>query len=1113
VLLSIVAAVGPANAQSTLGTVRGTVTDPQGAAVRGAAVLVVDEATGVPRSIETDQEGRFEANNLRPGSYRVEVVTTSFKKFERTGLVVRTGGVAFVEAKLELGGVSETVTVSSDAVNNLVTESPAVSIAMDSQQLRDLPRNSRDMQDFLLLNPNVLGGSDDIQFLGGRTYGVSYVQDGQASTNAIFGTVGNSAPGLDAIGEIQVLSNSYSAEYGGLAGVVVTTKRGGNSYNGSAFYDYNSDGLNALTYNQKQAGALRDDPNADTHAHRWGASLGGPIAQNKTFFFANYEGSTQKEIYGGTRANVPTAAMRAGDFSAANFVIRDPLTGQPFPGNVIPAGRIDPTAQRMLNFYYPLPNVGTLSSGMGVYQQFVPETRDRHRADLRIDHEASKNDSLFLRASYQYRNPGSISFESGNALTNLGIRDTKLTTATGVLGWTKILSPTMINEFRIGYNYDQREQQSHFLVAEANAAMGLETAPSLGPGQVGFPTLNFAGGSGATRPTNVADGGRNADRTVKQNSFTIANNLSWILGGHSLKLGGLFTRNAAVDGFGKGSNYHGQYRFNTARTGNALGDMLLGYTRDAGDYISTRGDLDGHSYDWALFAQDDWRVNDNLTVFLGVRWELVGNWSENNGALANFIPEGQGYHVVPNQEILNLMPPGVIALGLYKFADQVGVDEHLLHTDKNNFSPRVGFAYRFGGGQNTVLRGGFGLFHPTVAIQGLRDLMATNQFRYALSYTGGGLAHAYSQGTTTIPLDFFGTDGVDPNIKAPDIYQYNLSLEQLLPGDLGLRVSYIGSTMRKLINNRDFNTIAPSTDFWTQEDPDTSRLPFPLYGFYMDNTANRGEGQLHALQLELRRRWKGGLAANVAYTLAHSDGTVPDTGFASLGPVMFDKDDIEKDRGPDPSVVKHRLLANATWDIPFGKGRKHGANMAGWADALFGGWTVSTIFQARSGNNLTPFFSSFYTTSPWNTGKPLDGLGTSFCCAWRPDQVKDPNVGGSRDAFYDPTAYAQPAPGVLGNAKKGSLLGPGTWVVNFGIYKDIVTRGRLRLQLSAIMDNAFNHPQFYPFYGDAFSQVDSWVIDAEPDNGSMANLGSGSIANQEGFSPGRVIRIGLRATF
>jgi hypothetical protein len=445
---------------------------------------VVDEATGRARSVETDAEGRFEATNLRPALPR-RGRDDQLQEVRATGLVVRTGGVALVEAKLELGGVRETVTVSSDARQQPRHGEPSGHRRTRQPAAARPASNSRDMQDFLLLNRTCLGGSDDIQFLGGRTYGVSYVQDGQASTNAIFGTVGNSAPGLDAIGEIQVLSNSYSAEYGGLAGVVVTTKRGGNSYNGSAFYDYNSDGLNALTYNQKQSGAERNDPNADTHAHRWGASLGGPIAQNKTFFFANYEGSTQKEIYGGGRANVPTAAMRAGDFSGANFVIRDPLTGQPFPGNVIPAGRIDPTAQKMLNYFYPLPNLGTLSSGMGIYQQFVPETRDRHRADLRIDHEASKNDSFFLRASYQYRNPSSIQFESGSALTNLGIRDTKLTTATGVLGWTKILSPTMINEFRIGYNYDQSERQSHFLLAEANAAMGLETAPSLGPGQVG----------------------------------------------------------------------------------------------------------------------------------------------------------------------------------------------------------------------------------------------------------------------------------------------------------------------------------------------------------------------------------------------------------------------------------------------------------------------------------------------------------------------------------------------------------------------------------------------------------------------------------------------------
>src|SRR5712691_6306054 len=307
-LLAFLGVAGATHAQSFLGTIRGTVVDPQGAGVKDAAVLVVDESTGVPRAVTTDSRGRFEAANLKPGSYRVEVATPSFKEFKQTGVVLRAAGSVNLDVKLELGSRTETVTVTAEAINNITTDSGAIARGLDEEQLHDLPRNSRDIQSFLLLNPNVLGGSDDIQFLGGRTYGVSYIQDGQASTNAIFGTVGNSAPGLDAIAEVQVLSNSYSAEYGGLAGVVVTSKRGGNSYRGSAFYDFNTDNLNALTYNQKLAGAKRGDPNSDTHDHRWGGSLGGPLRSGKTFFFANYEGSNEKAIYGGGRATVPTEA-------------------------------------------------------------------------------------------------------------------------------------------------------------------------------------------------------------------------------------------------------------------------------------------------------------------------------------------------------------------------------------------------------------------------------------------------------------------------------------------------------------------------------------------------------------------------------------------------------------------------------------------------------------------------------------------------------------------------------------------------------------------------------------------------------------------------------------
>jgi hypothetical protein len=174
---------------------------------------------------------------------------------------------------------------------------------------------------------------------------------------------------------------------------------------------------------------------------------------------------------------------------------------------------------------------------------------------------------------------------------------------------------------------------------------------------------------------------------------------------------------------------------------------------------------------------------------------------------------------------------------------------------------------------------------------------------------------------------------------------------------------------------------------------------------------------------------------------------------------------------------------------------------------------VSGLFQARSGQNLTPFFSGFYTTSPWNTGKPLDGLGNFFCCAWRPDQIKDPNSGGSREAFFDQTAYAIPAAGVLGNAKKGSLKGPGTWVANFAFYKDVVANDRFRLQFSALLDNAFNHPQFFATYGSGFVDLTSYLIEGDPNNGTTAVLGADAIGNTEGFSPGRKVRLGLRATF
>src|SRR2546425_8768870 len=295
-----------------------------------------------------------------------------------------------------------------------------------------------------------------------------------------------------------------------------------------------------------------------------------------------------------------------------------------------------------------------------------------------------------------------------------------------------------------------------------------------------------------------------------------------------------------------------------------------------------------------------------------------------------------------------------------------------------------------------------------------------------------------------------------------------------------------------------------------------ARLPFPIYGTFMDITENRGEGQFNALQFELRRRFKGGLAVNAAYTLAGSDGNAPDSGNSTIGVVQYDPYDIEKDRGPDPNVVKHRVVMNGTWDIPVGRGRRTGGSLPLWADAIVGGWTVSTIFQARSGPNLTPYFTYGDTGGiyPANTGRTLDGVG-QFGEAWRPDVTGNPNTGGNRDRFFDLTKFKLPAPGSLGNAGKGTVLGPGTWIVNFALYKDIVRSRGFTGEFSALLDNAFNHPQFSVGLGTtgAFMDLTDYLINGVPENGATAALDADTVGSNEGFSVGRVVRLGVRMRF
>jgi hypothetical protein len=1117
-----VGAANPAWAQTALGTIRGTVVDQQQSAFPGAIVVVKDEATTRARNIHTDERGFFEFPHLRAGTYTVTASFGGFKTVRRSGVVLRAASTARVDLVLEVGGVHEMVTVAGEGPNNVTVESQAVAGSLDEQQLRDLPRNSRDIQDFLTLNPNVVPAVEGIQFLGGRTYGVSYIQDGQPSVGGIFGDLLNAAPGLDAIQEMRVLSNSYSAEYGGLASVIVSTKRGTNRFRGTAFADYNSNELNARTYAQTLNGVSRNDPNADTHDYRYGTSAGGPIGSG-TFFFANYEGNRLKALAGGSQAIVPTAAMRAGDFSGTSFIVRDPLTGLPFPGNRIPAERIDPAARRIIDFFYPLPNQpDVVARGYGSYRQIVPLSRTRDRTDARVDHELTRRDSIFTRFSWQQRNPDAFTFEStgangGTGLTNIGLLDRRSHATTLAVGWTRMWSGNVVNELRGGYVTDRRNRRSRFIAGELTSQFDLQV-PEAAADMPGFPAFLF---SGANRPSDIRDQRQNTFRDLDQSSFSVGNTASWTSGRHSIKFGGIYTRNSAIDGFSTGANESkGAYAFSGFASGNAFADLLLGLPNEVREQRNTRGNqpMDAFSNDWALFAQDDIKLNSRLTLFLGLRYEVVGVFIDNHDLLANFVPLDGGHHIVPNAAIGELLPPGARQLGRTLLAEELDLGRGLIATDRNNISPRLGLAWRFDRRNRAVLRGGFGVFHPTGAAQGARDILSRNPFRYTVTFGRPRLQQGFSSGTRRESLAF-ANQGLQLDLEMPDVYQYNLTLERELPAGIGARISYIGSTLKKLLVHRDYNTVPASALPLGNVDTDSAsraRLPFPLYTTFMDITENRGEGQFNALQLDIQRRFKDGLAISAAYTLAGSDGNAPDSGNSTIGVVQYDPYDIERDRGPDPHVVKHRVVMNGTWEVPVGRGRRAGQSLPFWADAIVGGWTLSTIVQARSGPNLTPYFTYGDTGGiyPANTGRALDGVG-QFGESWRPDVVGDPNTGGSRDRFFDVTKFTLPAPGSLGNARKGSVRGPGTWIVNFACYKNVVKSRGLTADLTAVLDNAFNHPQFSVGLGTtgSFMDLTDYLTNGVTENGAAAVLDGDTVGSNEGFSVGRVVRIGLRMRF
>jgi len=643
--------------------------------------------------------------------------------------------------------------------------------------------------------------------------------------------------------------------------------------------------------------------------------------------------------------------------------------------------------------------------------------------------------------------------------------------------------------------------------------------------------------------------------------------------------------NEAQDGFALNRN---NVRGAITYTGTGLTpftDFLLGLP---GTSVSTVSDprpaMDVHNWESGFFFQDTWRLTSRLTLNLGLRYELITPFIDKNDLIANFDPNfvdpstGQlGRFVIPSNKTLQFLDSRIVNFG-YVLAGNSGLDvgRGVVRTDKNDWSPRVGLAWRIG--NKSVIRGGYGIYYPTSAAQGIRDPIATNPFNQSVTKRNGAT-----------PLEGWpgnGVDGISPisggaisstgntpavnvvpfGIHQPRIHQYNVTYEREIGWDSVVRVSYLGSTMHGLIAGKDLNQIAASdTPFGVTAidddgnllpgqicDPtafncgispaDMSRYRFPALGDFVLSYGNYGHAQSNAFQAQFERHYTKGLLLNLAYTYLDQKSTALDTGNSSLGGVAYDSLNPDQDYGIDGYTSKHRLVAYGVYDLPVGRRRQYGANMNAWEDGIIGGWSTTFNMFAKSGTGFTPFWicDDCNPVEPGNIGiSSVDAVGDFGAePSYRPTVISKDYNKKTGDSIWNAPAFGLPSVGadVLSNpanAKRNLLFGPGTWGVNLGVHKDFHFGERFTAQIGADVDNVFNHPLFSPDEdsgggGGTFALLGDFNIRVDPATGKLLPIGQGhpediipnpdfgrliNSFSQEGVDSRRTVRLRLRITF
>jgi hypothetical protein len=1027
------------NAQQDMGYITGQVTDATGATVPGAQITVIEMGTAVKTSTITGETGTFTVGPLKIGTYEVQVERDGFRRAVSRDISVSAQDRRRLDVRLELGQVTESVTTTAEAPL-LETETAAISRVASEQAIRQLPLNGRNFQTLALLSSGTVPALVTRDSAGGfNSHGQAAVEnsfliDGIDNNSYGFALEDRKAqvviPSLDAVQEFKLQTSNYSAEFGRAAGGVmnVSIKSGTNQFHGTAYEYLRNDIFDArdtFSYVDRD-GDGKADP-AVLRQNQFGVTFGGPIVRNRSFFFGSWEGLRLRQPQSFLET-VPTQDERAGRFLLpAHGTIMDPLTRQPFAGNIIPASRIDPVAARLLELY-PVANF----TGSGARSNYISQTpwkQTRNQVDARVDHNFSENDKAFARVSItRFRNErfpslpiparGGQGFE-WNPSNNPA--------HSAALSWTKILSPALINEARVGFsrlNVEVGTFTDQWLAPEYGLSL-----PRADDRIFGLPRINFTGRLGYT---SIGESLSAPTQKISQN-WQFLNNVTAIRSSHTLKAG-IDLRFTRADNF-SAQSAHGAFDFNGRYTGVSIADFLLGMSNS---YNQTNLQyVDGRFNSYMFYFQDDWKITPKLTLNFGLRYELT-------------TPMWDKY----DRQNRIILDPGA-QFGSFRYAgagDGSLEDRTLIQLDKNNWAPRIGLAYRIG--ERWTTRAGFGIFYGGLDRIGTGARMMANwpfNVRKSVVSTPTTPAVLLSSG---VPPDFVSAGSTLPensdlfswseNFPITQIAQWNASVQRQIGRDLVLEVAYVGSSTSYIRDNYNLNAPLPG-------DPATEiqRRLIPALNSIQLN-APFGHSSYNGLDVQLEKRFSQGFLFSLGYGWGHAISNVgeqwgPDVGMQSVW-------DFDSNRGTTGFNIRHRFVASYVYELPFGKGRRW-ANENRAADLIFGGWNLNGITSIRSGQPFNP-------TLP----NARIALGTAAVQQWRPDRiasgsVDDPNP----ERWFDTSAFIRPCDATgcrLGNSGVNILTAGGQVNSDFGVTKYFPLTERFRLQLRVEAFNIFNTPAY-----------------------------------------------------